>query len=265
MNAELAASARLAHFMEGPVIKNDTVLKRLIHEADNLEGSAIVVHNFVQRDILYIGWEYAEQVGYTQNKFFDGGFRFMVEITDPLDMPRLTMLQSAYVQQAKGLDFDPRTVVIQNFHWSTIHRNGSKVPARVLATTLTYSLQHDFELCIGIYLLSGDVANSEKTDQYSLLLRQIKERHNEVYLHPVREELVSPYPLNYAYDFERITVRERDVLGMLAKGRSTIKIGELLGISENTVERHRKNLLEKFEAKNSAELISKASKMFWLD
>jgi DNA-binding CsgD family transcriptional regulator len=264
MNAELAPSTRLAHFIEGPVIKNDGVLQRLIHETDNLEGSAMVVHNFVQRDILYMGREYADQTGHAQKKFFGGGFQFIVEITDPPDMPRLTTLQSAYVQQAKSSDFDPRSVVIQNFHWSTICRNGSKIAARVLATTLTYTPQHDFEYCIGIYLLKDDVTNSEKIERYSSLLKQIKERHNEVYLHPVREALVSPYPLNYAYNFDHITLRERDVLGMLAKGKSTLKIGELLGISENTVESHRKNLLEKFEAKNSAELIHKASKMFWL-
>jgi two-component system response regulator NreC len=55
------------------------------------------------------------------------------------------------------------------------------------------------------------------------------------------------------------------VLELLSKGFSTKEIADILGISFHTTEGYRKNLLQKFEAKNSAELIKKASKVFWLE
>ncbi len=52
----------------------------------------------------------------------------------------------------------------------------------------------------------------------------------------------------------RITRREREVLQLLAEGYSTTKIADKLNISDKTVESHRKNLMDKLEIKNIAEL-----------
>lgn len=54
------------------------------------------------------------------------------------------------------------------------------------------------------------------------------------------------------------TRRERDVLDLLMKGLCAKEIAIKLFISESTVITHKKNLKEKFNAKNSVELISKA-------
>lgn len=62
-----------------------------------------------------------------------------------------------------------------------------------------------------------------------------------------------------------ITPREREVLTLLANGLSTKQMAEKLRMSAHTAETHRKKLLQKFEAKNSAELVKKASKVFWLE
>lgn len=45
--------------------------------------------------------------------------------------------------------------------------------------------------------------------------------------------------------FARITAREREVLQLVAEGHTTLEIAELLNISINTVETHRKQLMEK--------------------
>jgi DNA-binding CsgD family transcriptional regulator len=56
-----------------------------------------------------------------------------------------------------------------------------------------------------------------------------------------------------------ITPKEKEVLGLLAQGFSSKEIASQLFISVHTVESHRKNLRFKFDAKNSSELIMKAS------
>lgn len=57
-----------------------------------------------------------------------------------------------------------------------------------------------------------------------------------------------------------ITRREKEVLQLIAEGLTNGEISEKLFISVPTVNTHRKSLLEKFEAKNTAALIGKAIK-----
>ena len=58
-----------------------------------------------------------------------------------------------------------------------------------------------------------------------------------------------------------LTRREKEVLELIADGMTNNEIGEKLFISPSTVDTHRKNLLAKFEAKNTASLIHIASQM----
>lgn len=55
---------------------------------------------------------------------------------------------------------------------------------------------------------------------------------------------------------ETFTKAEKSILEKIAKGYSTKQIAQQLGISEKTVETHRKNLFTKAEVKNVAELIA---------
>lgn len=56
---------------------------------------------------------------------------------------------------------------------------------------------------------------------------------------------------------DTVTVREKEVLQLLAQGLSTKEIASRMSISFHTVESHRKNLRYKFSAKNSTELLMK--------
>lgn len=58
-----------------------------------------------------------------------------------------------------------------------------------------------------------------------------------------------------------ITPREKEVLELVAQGKSTKQIADLLGISIRTVESHRINMLKKMKVNNTAELIRKAIDM----
>lgn len=57
-----------------------------------------------------------------------------------------------------------------------------------------------------------------------------------------------------------ITRREKEVLHLIAEGFTNAEIAERLFISIPTVNSHRKSLIEKFDAKNTATLIGKAIK-----
>jgi len=55
-------------------------------------------------------------------------------------------------------------------------------------------------------------------------------------------------------DQPRLTPREREVLQLIAEGRKTSKIAELLGVSVKTVESHRKNIMRKLDLHTVAQL-----------
>lgn len=62
----------------------------------------------------------------------------------------------------------------------------------------------------------------------------------------------------------RISAREKEVLHFIADGFSSKQIANFLLISPHTAISHRKRLIEKFEVKNTAQLIKKASKIMEL-
>lgn len=57
-----------------------------------------------------------------------------------------------------------------------------------------------------------------------------------------------------------LTSREKEVLELIAEGLPNSQIAEKLFLSPHTVDSHRRNLLLKFNAKNTASLIMRASK-----
>jgi two-component system NarL family response regulator len=52
----------------------------------------------------------------------------------------------------------------------------------------------------------------------------------------------------------KLTAREKDVLKLLANGKTNAKIAEILGISIKTAEAHRRSIISKLKIKTVAEL-----------
>ncbi|VWC63911.1 two-component response regulator [Burkholderia lata] len=62
-----------------------------------------------------------------------------------------------------------------------------------------------------------------------------------------------------------LTLRERQVLKLVAEGRRNREVAELLSISLKTVETHRLNLMRKLDAHNAAELSNWARRLGFLE
>jgi DNA-binding NarL/FixJ family response regulator len=58
-----------------------------------------------------------------------------------------------------------------------------------------------------------------------------------------------------------LSKRELEVLAQLSQGKTTASISDELFISENTVKTHIRHILEKLEAANRAEAVSKATQL----
>ncbi len=68
----------------------------------------------------------------------------------------------------------------------------------------------------------------------------------------------------YIESKEELTSREKQVLKVLVEGKSSKEISNILNISKQTVDTHRKNMLRKTNLSNTGELIGKAIKYGWI-
>lgn len=63
---------------------------------------------------------------------------------------------------------------------------------------------------------------------------------------------------------DALTVRQREILKMIAEGKSNKEIGDMLCISVRTVERHRANMMEKLNIRKTAELVQYALRKHYI-
>lgn len=76
------------------------------------------------------------------------------------------------------------------------------------------------------------------------------------------KSIIEEEPKKHVRDI--ISDREKEVILLVAQGLSNNKIGEKMCLSPRTVESHRRNILQKLDVKNTAELIAYANKQNWI-
>jgi DNA-binding CsgD family transcriptional regulator len=261
----LRADTSLVRFIDGPVIKNDPKLREHLESADQLSDAALMVLDFSARTFEHVSKVISSFVGYESQEFLNRGTPMAVAITASEEVPYLTAVQSAYVQQARVPGFDGRSLVFHEYSYTLIHHDGKKIPIISTGIVLTYGPQRQLGIGVGFQVLRNDGYENSLTSCKNIL-KDIKLRHNEIYLHNEYVPSKALSPKHHCDNIvDSITSREREVLGMMARGHSSSQIAAELTITTNTVESHRKKLLEKFQARNAAELIHKASKVFWLE
>ncbi len=75
----------------------------------------------------------------------------------------------------------------------------------------------------------------------------------------VQRKINAPIEINN----QKLSIREIEVLGLIMQGLTNNEIAERLFISYETVKSHRKNILEKTKAKNTAALINHYHQTFF--
>ncbi len=99
----------------------------------------------------------------------------------------------------------------------------------------------------------GYMLKSEEDADFASAIRQLHIQGH--YFSPSVAKYLALNLRRHDHEIITLTEREQEVLECLYKGASTKEIAEALFISHHTVDSHRKNLIQKFEAKNSVHLI----------
>lgn len=97
--------------------------------------------------------------------------------------------------------------------------------------------------------------NTSKQD----LVNAIFQVMNNTFIMQAELQKVLFAPVAMKESVPRLTTREKEVLVLVSEGATTMAISRQLFISTQTVETHRRNLMQKFEVNNAAALIRKAT------
>ena len=111
-----------------------------------------------------------------------------------------------------------------------------------------------------------------KTASYSEVLTAIRSvQQQSYYLSPeISAEIIHTFVKKkqknmQAEPYEQLSKRERQVFKLIAEGKTTDEIADMLTISPKTVAKHRMNIMEKLRLKNTATLVRYAARIGILD
>ena len=106
---------------------------------------------------------------------------------------------------------------------------------------------------------SGYLLKSAPIKELELAIQLVSD--GDIYLGSEAQRAVSLFHVKNQAEIPPTTSREREVLSLLAKGFSSVEVAEKLFISPQTVDSHRKSLLQKFKVNKTVNLISKAKEL----
>jgi two-component system, NarL family, response regulator NreC len=136
--------------------------------------------------------------------------------------------------------------------------NAAREVKRASPKTRTILLtQHDESQYIRDALeagVKGYVLKSQVASDLVLAIRQVS--RGQVYLSPgVSSAVMEAYQSKSEKSKNPLTSRERQVLQLVAEGKSTKDVASLLGISVKTAESHRTRLMQKLDIHETASLV----------
>ncbi len=160
-----------------------------------------------------------------------------------ISMPRLRGLEA--IREVKMSHSNVKILVL------TMHKDKEYLHQAVTAGAAGYLLKED--------------ADSE------LFLAIDRVRRGKIYVSPKLSEGLTEDWIRItrgdhkpSFEPEKLTTREREVLKLIAEGKSSKEIGDLLFISVRTVEHHRANIMEKLNLKKTADLVKYAIQMGYI-
>jgi DNA-binding CsgD family transcriptional regulator len=168
-----------------------------------------------------------DMIGYTRKEINEMGSQFFSKIIHPDDM-----------------EIIPTTVVASYYqsYLVSMHRLRSK-------NKLEYKWFYDH----GCTIKTFEDGSPKQALVIAVEVTDTMHTHNQ--LNSALKEISQ---LKYALKLSRLTTREKEVLHLIAKGKTDKEISTQLFISIQTAKKHRNNLILKTEVVNTAELVALA-------
>lgn len=187
--------------------------------------------------------------GYHHQEFIDSGIEMIVHIYHPDDFKVYN--EKVFIANSKFLNSVPRTEHSQYvFNYTFRIKDGRGGTTHLLqrGTYITCPESGALLYSIGMGININGLGDERR------MFHSIEKSTGTGY--SSRKEIVLQ---NYFYPYEedsQLSNREKDILSYMADGLSIKQIAPKLGITENTIANHRKNMFYKTGTKNMAELVA---------
>ena len=241
-----------------------SLLKRLKRD----KNRCVYLVSCIQNKYLFVDDYFTALTGYSATRFMEDGLEFWLRLIHPEDKP---IIMDAIIQGHTMIS-DPTVIISELKPMDLFYRFRKKDGNWIwLCETkwIVPSGKGRKEYIVGSFM---DV--SEQKQEEDLRLQQLKDdgmngllKVAMEYKDSTKKHLINPNQVvgtEKPVGIDELTKREKEVLKLIGEGLSSKRISDKLFISLNTVETHRRHLLEKLQVKNSMELIKEAAKAFWL-
>jgi two-component system, NarL family, response regulator NreC len=141
---------------------------------------------------------------------------------------------------------------------------GKLIEEHCPASRIVYLTMHEDKEYVRQAMRSGASGYLLKDTPTTQLLRSLRDvgRGERAWspriVHLLRQESVRHQGPSLANQRSALTAREREVMRLLAEGRTARQAAEALGVSVKTVEAHKFNLMRKLDIHNKAQLVTVA-------
>ncbi|SEW04011.1 LuxR C-terminal-related transcriptional regulator [Chitinophaga arvensicola] len=222
------------HFSLNALQKENEHLKNRIHWLESvLHHVPAMIYSYDNNNkaVTWCNERLAETVGFSSDEMTGMGMEFFRNIMHPDDFKLAAVAQQSFINnkaQFGGL--------------ARIRKKGEIDYRWLLGLEVPFT--HDKNgrvveiICAFLDLTNAIDTNAQLSEALSAILR----RQNETL-------------------FNKLTPREKDVLGMAVKGLNNKEIAQSLNLSRYTVETHRKNIRLKLKVRNTSELVAIARKI----
>lgn len=200
-------------------------------------------------DFLYISPSISTVTGHPYKNFQNHGMVFFQSIIPPRLIEHIYKSMNT---QAEQIEQHPDYLLAEaflNVEAAVYNSQNEELPVRYNAVILdTKIFDPPSYLVLCSWIAPQNISEAELEEKEHI----IKSGLLEVKMNYLKN---NPERLALLMSGKKLSEREKEVADLLSKGFSSKNIGEQLNISFNTVESHRKNLLHKLNAKNTAELV----------
>ena len=204
--------------------------------------------DYTRREYIKLSNYGALSMGYRSRDFIDGGLDFILDIYQKDDFACMNHNIFTHVVEflkSKPQEDHDKYLFTHNYRWkkkdgtfATILQKRSFITSPVTGLPLI-----SFGSCL-------DVSSFNHDHKMVHVIDKMTGRDNNIILENITTDFFFP-------DAEEtlLTKREKEILYWMADGLSSKQMADKLFIAENTIANHRKNILQKTNSKNVAELI----------
>ena len=204
------------------------------------------------RDLTYTHVQGVQSmIGFSNEEFYNGKYEFLANLVHPDDLEKVLGLAAYYQTFLDDQPLEKRLSYKASINFR--FRNASGEYIKVLEQVVNLAIDDNGKITHALKYFT-DISHMTYSDEVVFsILNDKDEQHPEFYTFNLEEKSVPQINKKKNTTFSE---RERELVALVALGKTSKEIAAMLGITANTVNKHRENMMRKTGSKNMNEVVS---------